>query len=464
MIDLPVNDPALHEAFGASARPHLLMITNHGIHQWDVIPGLPDTGGQNVFVNSLSGALVELGFRVTTANRGGYAHPVTGQQRRGLSYRDAHQRIIYLEDSCHEFVAKEAMADQVHELVEFLRRYALRESIDAIVSHYWDGAHIGALLNRSLPRKVRHVWIPHSLGTIKKRNMEPARWAELRVDQRIATEQQLVPQMTGIAATSVAIRHALAEEYDHATELFLPPCVDPQRYRPREVQPDDAIWQALARGSGVDAGDLRGRLLVTEISRTDRTKRKDLLLRAFAAARRAAPEALLVLTIDDQQPDLARQLRQLIEQLALAGHVAVLGSVWELLPSIYAATDVYCTPSVMEGFGMSIQEAAACGVPAVSSDLVPFAVEYLLGQEPRRLPPERGGGAELLLGRGAVVTPADHEAGLAAALELLLGDAELRRRMGREALQITVPYFTWRNRTRDFLVQAGILDATQDRQ
>jgi hypothetical protein len=46
------------------------MITNHGIHQWQVVPGLPDTGGQNVFVNQFTAALVKLGFRITIINRG----------------------------------------------------------------------------------------------------------------------------------------------------------------------------------------------------------------------------------------------------------------------------------------------------------------------------------------------------------------------------------------------------------
>ena len=62
------------EAFKQSERPHILMVTNHGIHQWDVIPGLPDTGGQNMFVNQLSATLAWLGFRITIANRGGYPH------------------------------------------------------------------------------------------------------------------------------------------------------------------------------------------------------------------------------------------------------------------------------------------------------------------------------------------------------------------------------------------------------
>ena len=444
-----------HSAFLGSRRRHVLMITNHGIHQWKIVPGLPDTGGQNVFVNQFSEALVALGFRVTIANRGGYAHPATGRQQRGLRYKDEHQRILYLRDSTPEFVRKEDMGGQVHELVEHLRRRFLGESqpMDAIISHYWDGARIGVLFNRSLPQPVPHVWVPHSVGTLKKRNMEPARWADLRVDERIEEERKIIAALDGVASTSAVIGEALSGDYGWDAPLFLPPCVDPVRYQPREVADDDPVWDALRAGSGAELSRIRGAKIVTEVSRTDRTKRKDVLIRAFAKARQAAPDAFLVVTIDDAVP-LAVELRDLIAELGLEGHVAVLGSVWDLLPSIYAVTDVYCTPSVMEGFGMSIQEAAATGVPAVSSDLVPFAVEYLRGPEFEAV--EVDGGEGIQQGKGAMVVPADDVAGFAAGLQRLLCDDDLRARMGREALDITVPYFTWGSRTREFLASAGI--------
>ena len=56
---------------------------------------------------------------------------------------------------------------------------------------------------------------------------------------------------------------------------------------------------------------------------------------------------------------------------------------------------------------MSAQEAAATAVPVVSSDLVPFAREYLLGPSPAAVRLDEGTGAELLVGAGAVVVPAD---------------------------------------------------------
>jgi glycosyltransferase involved in cell wall biosynthesis len=122
--------------------------------------------------------------------------------------------------------------------------------------------------------------------------------------------------------------------------------------------------------------------------------------------------------------------------------------VWDILPTLYAVTDIYCTPSVMEGFGMTPQEAAATKVPVVASNLVPFAVEYLLGTDVREI-------GNLRQGSGVIVVPADDVDGFARALTTLLSDDTLRRRMGVNAYNITIPYFTWNNMTRTFIKKVG---------
>jgi glycosyltransferase involved in cell wall biosynthesis len=131
------------------------------------------------------------------------------------------------------------------------------------------------------------------------------------------------------------------------------------------------------------------------------------------------------------------------------------GSVWELLPTLYAITDIYCTPSIMEGFGMSAQEAAATAVPVVASHLVPFVTEYLLGTDVEEIHCE-GGRHPLKLGNGAIVVQADDANGFAYALEMLLSDDDLRKTMGQNAYHVTVPYFTWQNRVTVFLEEIGV--------
>ncbi len=447
----------LHAEFVKSSRPHVLMITNHGIHQWEVIPGLPDTGGQNVFVNQMTAVMVAMGFRITIVNRGGYLHPSTGHMRTGLDYTCENRRILYIKDGTREFVRKEDMHEHIPELTEYLAAFLKEEetSIDLIISHYWDGAAIGVQLNERLPEKRNHLWIPHSLGTLKKHNMPPSTWDDLRIEERIAAERNLLPKLDAVGATSTVIHDALEKDYNYETRLFMPPCVDVARYHPADLSKDPEIWDFLDEHCPLSPEEIRKRKIVTEISRTDKTKRKDVLIRAFAAAHRKVPDTLLVVAIDDNQHEEAEYLREIITHEGVTDCVAPVGSVWDMLPKLYGVTAVYCTPSVMEGFGMSIQEAAATKVPAVSSDLVPFAVEYLLGETVEEIE-NLGGGRPLRKGEAAIVVPADDAEGFAQALELLLSKDDLRETMGQRALDITVPHFSWHNMIEKFLNAAGV--------
>jgi glycosyltransferase involved in cell wall biosynthesis len=295
--------------------------------------------------------------------------------------------------------------------------------------------------------------VPHSLGILKKGNVSKEKWTELRIDERIETEIRLIAALDGIVATSSTIRQTLLDDYAYqGPDLFLPPCVDPDRYYPRQVKRDAPIWSFLSERSGLSSEEVSSQTIITEISRTDTTKRKDVLIRAFARVLDQHPDCLLVISIDDRRANQASRLKRLIQDLDIESRVAVVGSIWDILPDLYAVTDIYCTPSVMEGFGMSAQEAAASGVPVVSSDLVPFVEEYLLGNSPGIV--QRVGKKDpLRLGEAAIVVPADDIEGFVMALRILLEDPSLRQQMGENAFRITVPYFTWSNRVKLFMEQ-----------
>ncbi len=453
-----VNYTELHEKFVNSARPHVLMITNHGIHQWEVIPGLQDTGGQNVFVNQFSDAIVGFGFKVTIVNRGGYRHPLTGKWQRGLLYKNEFMRLYYLEDGLDEFVRKEDMFERIPYLSKALKHWIVSESVnvDLIVSHYWDAALLGVLCNESLPGRVKHIWVPHSLGIIKKRNVAPGEWERLRIQERIDIEKQLIGKLDGIASTSTLIQKSLVEDYGYkGPEIFLPPCIDTKRYYPHRVDKESDIWKFLSSKTGKTVEELSRMGIVVEISRTDTTKGKDVLIKAFAEVIKRLPHSLLVVAIDESRRELSSILKKLINDLGIAGNTVTVGSIWNLLPDLYAISDVYCTPAIQEGFGMSAQEAAATGVPVIASERVPFVTEYLLGKRQREIQIGTDVADRIVIGEGGVKVSVSDVRGFAFAIELLLKDEELRARMGKRAYEITIPYFTWDSMVRRFLEATG---------
>ncbi|RLD05950.1 MAG: hypothetical protein DRI65_07790 [Chloroflexota bacterium] len=157
-----------------------------------------------------------------------------------------------------------------------------------------------------------------------------------------------------------------------------------------------------------------------------------------------------MISIDHTNGELAEELTTLIESCDIKNATAAVGSIWDELPVIYAITDIYCTPSVMEGFGMSVQEAAATKIPIVSSDLVPFVTEYLAKKTSPKI--KLGSGTEIVNGDGAIIVPPGEVESFAFAINMLLSDDQKRQKMGELAYQATVPYFTWEHIVQDFIL------------
>ena len=95
-----------------------------------------------------------------------------------------------------------------------------------------------------------------------------------------------------------------------------------------------------------------------------------------------------------------------------------------LLSVVYSASDVYCTPSQMETFGMTAVEAAACAVPVVA-----FAT---------------GGLAEIVRHgeNGWSVPLVEASGGIAVALEDAYSDIERRLEMGAAAREYVSTWFS----------------------
>ena len=90
------------------------------------------------------------------------------------------------------------------------------------------------------------------------------------------------------------------------------------------------------------------------------------LLRAFRCFLDAGGSAQLVFA-GPADPAQA-ELRRLAEELDIDSKVVFTGFVEESdLPALYSAAHLYACPSLYEGFGFTVLEAMACGVPVVCS-------------------------------------------------------------------------------------------------
>ncbi len=130
-----------------------------------------------------------------------------------------------------------------------------------------------------------------------------------------------------------------------------------------------------------------------------------------AAARVPDPDGKLRVVVAGDGPE-----RAALEDLAgarLGPRALLLGRVPDI-EDVYAAADVFCLPSHMEGFGLVYVEAAFHGVPSIGARV--------------------GGVPDVILDgeTGLLVPPGDPDA-LAAAIARLRDDPELCRRLGEAA-------------------------------
>ncbi len=124
-----------------------------------------------------------------------------------------------------------------------------------------------------------------------------------------------------------------------------------------------------------------------------------------------------------------------------AGVAAVGSKTGAALAAEYANADVFVLPSVEDGWGLVVNEAMSAGLPVIVSDAA--------------------GSAEVVEdGVNGHVVPARDVDALSARLEMLLGDADLRARMGAAA-RATAQSRTWRTYgdERNELVYAPLLGA-----
>ncbi len=160
-------------------------------------------------------------------------------------------------------------------------------------------------------------------------------------------------------------------------------------------------------------------------------KRLEVLLRAAALLRDSIPR--LELRIAGNGPEYER-LQQITRELNLEASVRWPGDVsLKMLAGEYKRADIFCLPSVQEGFGIVFLEAMAAGKPIVAA---------------------RGAAVpEVVRGGGILVEPENPEA-LAEAILRLYRDPDLRESLAAVGLR-EVEKFEMRRVARQFLAEAA---------
>jgi D-inositol-3-phosphate glycosyltransferase len=364
--------------------------------------GGKETGGMNVYVRELARELARMRVRADIFTRS--QNPTIP---RVVRVADG-VRVVHLPAGPQGPVAREAVHDHLDEFVDGVEAFRLEHGVDydLIHGHYWLSGAVGLALRERWG--VPLVQMFHTLGRLK--NDASRDGTEREPLLRIAEETRIVGAADRLVAATAIERSHLVSRYGADPErIAVIPCgVDTTLFTPGD--------QAAARAAlGLDD---RPRLLY--VGRLAPIKGLTTLLDGMARLRQAGSRAHLCIVGGDADEPLnghEGELRARLTDLALQDVVTFVGAQpQECLRDWYVAADATVLPSYYESFGMVALEAMACGSPVVASRV--------------------GGLQTTVRDRITGVLVPDHDpAALVEALERVLEDGALRRRLGREGVR-----------------------------
>ncbi|MFO7725383.1 MAG: glycosyltransferase [Oceanipulchritudo sp.] len=341
------------------------MISTHGYVAAEPPLGMPDTGGQVVYVLELSKKLAQLGYKVDIWTR-------RFEDQEEVEEVEDNVRIIRMKCGGPDFIPKEYLYKKLPEWTENALRFIKKRRLQYqfINSHYWDaglaGQHLAEVL--SLP----HIHTPHSIGVWKQSQMRtdfPDDVEKLEktynFSRRIHHETTLYREADMVIATSPMQLDMFYKDYalPRNKVRMIPPGYDDNRFFPVS----DATKEAIREDFNLPK-ELK---IVSSIGRLSRNKGFDLLVEAFSVVAERADDVILRLAVGSEsegntEDPMRAELEEKIAELGLQDKVILSDSLPdEEMPDFYRAADVFCLPSRYEPFGMTAIEAMACGTPAV---------------------------------------------------------------------------------------------------
>ncbi|MDW8396230.1 MAG: glycosyltransferase [Anaerolineae bacterium] len=382
--------------------------------------GGKDTGGMNVFVRETARELGRRGIPTDVFTRSTGTHALRIDPRLGENVR-----VIHVPAGPEAPLPKTELHQYVPDFADWVAGFAADQPPYTVIhAHYW----LSGLAAERLRARCGTPFVItfHTLAALKNQIAE--RPEDRESELRLRGECHLCDCADRITANTAVEKTQLVRLYGAGSSRIriVPPGVDPAQFHP--------IAQSYAKALVGIPADHRVLLFV---GRIERLKGIDILLKAAALLRDRRSDLswdkLRIIVIGGDPSEEGRRkneemarLHALRDALSLGDLVTFVGALdQDALAFYYAAAEMVIMPSHYESFGMVALEAMACGTPVVVSDV---------------------GGLSVLVqhNKTGLRVRANDPAALAQAIERLLDDEALRRRLGQRAVCYAEAY-AWSN-------------------
>ncbi len=426
---------------------YIVLISVHGLIRGE---GLElgrdaDTGGQTKYVVELARALGEHPdvYRVdliTQRLTGPDLDDIYSQSIEKLS--DTAQ-IVRIDCGDTEYIPKEELWEDLDifsdNIIEYINKQHAKP--DLVHSHYADAGYVATRFSHILNIPLVHTG--HSLGRVKRRRLLASglKSADIERKYNISRRIEAEEDVLGMADLIITSTHQEIEEqygmydcYQQQKMCVIPPGTDLTRFHEASGEEKQSnIFHVLKRFlSNPD------KPLVLALSRPDHRKNIVTLIEAFGESKELKRKANLVIVAGnrDDISEMEESSQQVLTEILLAidrydlyGRVAYPkhhqpGDVSILYRLAALSGGVFVNPALTEPFGLTLIEAAACGVPIVAT--------------------EDGGPGDIINNcrNGLLIDPLDKQAIAASILEVL-NDENKWQRFSKNGIRNVAQFYSW---------------------
>lgn len=380
----------------------------------------PKVGGQGVYVDYLSKALVEAGARVDVISGPPYPELSTGVRLVKLPSLDLYAKpnfghsalrphhllsptdtYEYFGHLSGKFVEPYTFGQRVF---DYMKR--AHQNYDVVLDNQTLATGVSRIASR-LKRPLTTI-IHHPITRDRKLALEAApSWKHrLLVRRWYAFHRMQVRNARKLAMITCPSEHAKA---DIVAEFG----VRPERIHPIPLGVDQGTFCPSA-----DTPRAAQRIITTASSDTP-LKGLHILLDAYAQILKTNPQAELIVIGKLRNG----QARKRLKALDLKSRVTFKSDLTrEELANEFRSATVAVTPSLYEGFGLPAAEAMSCGTPVIVTD---------------------GGALPEVAGDAGVIVPKGDVDALAQAITQILDDPEAQNRIGAACLKRAKATFNW---------------------
>ncbi len=370
---------------------YIVLVSIHGlIRGHDLELGRDaDTGGQTKYVVELLrelgerpevGQVVLLTRRIDDPNVDeDYDEPVETLSNKA--------RIVRINCGVEGYLPKETLWDSLDNFADNALEYLnTQKSLpDLIHSHYADAGYVSIRIAHQLNIPLVHTG--HSLGRSKRKQLLASGLKRDKIEQRYNISRRIDAEEEVLGAAECVItstrqeiieQYGMYDFYQPKTMQVVPPGTDLEQFYPPQGDEQQSVINQSIRRFLQDPD----KPIILALSRPDERKNINTLVEAYGESEQLRNMANLVIVagnrdeirdMDTGAQDVLTEILLSIDSYDLYGKVSYPKHHRASdVPVIYrlaaASGGVFVNPALTEPFGLTLIEAAACGLPIVATD------------------------------------------------------------------------------------------------